>query len=79
MLVTTQAYQDYIALVPSFVGQLEALPMHFAEHENKAVRLVFPGPAGWMTGAVMKSLKAIVSQLSSPILRCAARRLRQGS
>jgi hypothetical protein len=55
--------------------------VNFKEHEDKAVRGLFPGPTGWMTADAMKSLKHIgfkaeLSDISSRCIAAQARTLR---
>jgi hypothetical protein len=78
LFITLQAYQVYIASVLSFVGQLEPLPASFNDHENSAVKVLFPGPTGWMTAAAMKSFKKIGFQAELPDItaRCTAAQAR---
>jgi hypothetical protein len=66
------AYRVYIALVLSFICQLDPLPTDFDAAERKACELLFPGGRGWMTAGCLKQLKALGFASELPDLRCCA-------
>lgn len=59
MLTTLQAYRVFVSSTLQFVARLEDPPANFKEEETRAVRLILTGPAGWITAACAKDLKAI--------------------
>ena len=51
MLITILAYRVYIFPVLCFLMQLDRLPPDWAEYEQKACALLFPGPRCWASPA----------------------------
>ncbi|CAK0831009.1 unnamed protein product [Prorocentrum cordatum] len=54
-----EAFHVFIMSVMLFPAQLDPLPTNYDDLENKALRQLFPGPRGWFTTQVMKSLRHV--------------------
>ncbi len=53
------AYSIYIFPMMTFDVQLEDLPDNWEMYEAKPVRQLLPGPAGWLSLALARQLKAL--------------------
>ncbi|CAK0875849.1 unnamed protein product, partial [Prorocentrum cordatum] len=51
------AYRVFIVSVASFVAQLDPLPAAFDLFEKRLIHKLFPGPADWLPGDVLRNLK----------------------
>ena len=79
--LSLQAYRVYIASVLLFVGQFEALPAGWPEHERRACTALLPGPNRWITPACLKELGAFsfplaLKDIASTVVAAKARVLK---
>ena len=56
---TFAAYRTYILPVLSFIAQLAIVPHQWEELEQRACKLLFPGPRNWISAGALRGLKHI--------------------